>query len=222
MSIKRFFAEQGRVYLPDLLCISFVVLCTTLIPRIYNQIPIVGFRLMITCLAMIGIIIGISMIIYRFRKRNYREGTFHWIRSIAVIFITLIITAFLARIEADAGLRGMAGSNTIYPVANRPDYVVTLIQSIVFAFASQAILATLGGGYEDNHRFITKLWKSLLYVGLPLVIVTFVVTRYLSFHLILQVCVTILLWIVALVGSEQVDGSDPQWIHRVIKKQKSK
>jgi hypothetical protein len=83
----------------------------------------------------------------------------------------------------------------------------------VFGITTQLIFTAIGSGYEEHKSFLIKMLKTLLYVALPLALVTFVLTQFLPKLWILQMVLTMVLWCAALLGNELVDGQMPSWLH---------
>ena len=210
--------RSGRKLLPDFLCISFVVLSTTLIPKFYNLIPIVLLRMILAMILALAIAATIGVLLFRSIERHEKDGGFHGGRCAVVLILTCILALLAARYSATSGLQGTAASS-IYPIPGRPTYLVALHNSIVFGITTQLIFTAIGSGYEEHKSFLIKLLKTLLYVALPLALMTFVLTQFLPKLWILQMVLTIVLWCAALLGNELVDGQMPSWLHFGTRKQ---
>lgn len=94
-----------------------------------------------------------------------------------------------------------------------------LLNSIVFAIASQLLLTSVSGGREEDVPFVIRCIKSAVYIGLPLAIISFFSMRYISKIIVVRVMVTIIMWMLALIGNEQISGKIPAWVLHINKKQ---
>ena len=204
--------RSGRQLLPDFLCISFVVLSTTLIPKTYNLIPIVILRMILALILTLAIAATIGVLLFRSIERHEKDGGFHGGRCALVLILTCVLALLAARYSASSGLQGTLASS-VYPIPGRPAYLIALHNSMVFGITTQLIFTAIGSGYEEHKCFLIKLVKTQLYVALPLVLLTFLLTQFLQKLWVLQMVVTIILWCAALFGNEQVDGQIPSWIH---------
>ena len=198
--------------LMDYLCISFVVISTTLIPKFYNLIPIVPLRMILAMILALAIAATIGVLLFRSTERHEKDGGFHGGRCALVLILTCILALLAARYSATNGLQGTL-ANSIYPVPGKPAYLIALHNSIVFGITTQLIFTAIGSGYEEHKCFVTKLWKSLLYVAIPLALFTFIFTQFLPKFWVLQMVITMVLWCAALFGNELVDGQMPTWLH---------
>ena len=200
-------------YLPDFLCISIVVICTTLIPRFYNQIPLIWLRVILTLLAAFVILSGSLFVLYRMFIRNKNEQPFRKVRSVVFAGITLLIICVFSRWLADLWMR--TGKSEAYALDTLSIDWLELLNSIVFAIASQVLLTCVSGGREEDVPFVIRCLKASLYVGLPLAVISFLSMRFVSKVLVLRVIVTAILWILAVWGNEQISGNAPAFVLRM-------
>ena len=204
--------RSGSRLLTDYLCISFVVISTTLIPKFYNFIPIVPLRMILAIILALAIAAAIGVLLFRSIERHEKDGGFHGGRCALVLFITCILALLAARYSATNGLQ-VTAADSIYPVPGKPAYLITLHNSIVFGITTQLLFTAIGSGYEEHKCFLIKLLKTMLYVALPLALFTFVFTQFIPRLWALQMMITVILWCAALFGNELVDGQIPSWIH---------
>lgn len=204
--------RSGSRLLTDYLCISFVVISTTLIPKFYNFIPIVPLRMILAMILVLAIAAAIGVLLFRSIERHEKDGGFHGGRCALVLLITCILALLAARYSATNGLQ-VTTADSIYPVPGKPAYLITLHNSIVFGITTQLLFTAIGSGYEEHKCFLIKLLKTMLYVALPLALFTFVFTQFIPRLWILQMMITVILWCAALMGNELVDGQIPAWIH---------
>ena len=212
---KSFLVRRGREYLPDLACISFVVLITTLIPKLYNRIPIVWLRVVLTLIAIITALGGCIYIILRIIQRHKDNQMFHAVRTVLVLGGTFLILALIAR--GTVGGNSLTGMDGPYAIHSATHLRQTIRNSIAFAIISQMIFTCFGAGYLEHREFVIKATKSLVYVGPVLTVASMILLELAPGMLWIKVIYTILLWMVALVGNEMIDGVAPKWLTAIRK-----
>ncbi len=210
--------RQNKYLWPDLLCLSYVVIVTTLIPKYYNRIPYSMVRILLTILLLGLAVFSICTMLYRLIHRHQRDGqSFHIIRSVMVVILSCIVGILAARYTADHGMMGSIGNNP-YAVYGGTTYGLQLFNSCIFAFLSQMLLSACSAGYEEHRAFLVKIVKALVMVGFPTALLAFIFT-FLPQLWGLQMVETILLWCISLVGNEFIDGVIPSWIYKFMGKQ---
>ena len=205
MTTKGIHLTLGRERLPDFLCISFVVTIATLIPKTYHRIPFALLRVVFALVAMIAMFSTGILLFYRLYQRHKKEGQRHLRRSGVVIVVTLLLAMILARAQvADGMSSGLTGA---YAIQTNAFQMSALYSSVIFALLSQLLCSSICGIWDDMQGFVLRLVKALGYIGIPLAIISFVLTACLPSIVVLRVVITIALWSAAIFFNEKVDGA---------------
>ncbi len=205
--VRDFCLEKKR--LPQLILLVAVVALLAAIPGIYKIIPGTIFRVFIILFILSGAVASGVFLLVKFIKLNKNGEHFYFVRLVISLSILCIFIFILSYINGEQSMQATMADAKVYPVKATGwfDYA-NIINAIAFSVSSQILLCAFRNVYSKNKSYLEKMIKSIMFAGVPLLILALIIIPISGFGVIFSVFLTIFLWVVAFVLNEIVNDGD--------------
>lgn len=173
--VKQYYGS--RETMGDGIIIGVIILIMTYLPSTYNMIPQPDWRVLFV-FGLLGICLGLLLyFIKRLLKRHkiQKIEKENWIHLFARILILCIVLTVVVILQVKILYPSFSGIAVIQ-LSGKETLIIWIVQSIFFAFYSQALISACFGIENSIKEWLRRLLATYYKSFLPLVLLSFLIT----------------------------------------------